>query len=378
MAGTGHSVAARYDGAMESLLRALGTDLQVRWLGNPIADWAWALSIGILTFLALLLVRVQVTRRARRLAARDLPRGVRLLTQLVAQLKFFPLLALSMALASKYLTLPPRAETLTTDLIIVLLALQAGVWASTAVRFWLDEQRAVHALADGHAETPTITIVEFVARVLIWAVVLLVALDNLGVNIGALLAGLGIGGIAVALAVQNVLGDLLASLSIALDKPFQPGDAIQVDDIVGTVERVGIKSTRIRSASGEMVVMANADLLKSRVRNFGQAAERRKLFQVGVTYDTTPEQLRAVPELVRQAVVAHPGTRFERCHLRTFGDSALVFEVAFFSEAQGFEPLLEAEHAINLRLVESFRAAGIAFAFPTRTVILAGAGTGAA
>jgi small-conductance mechanosensitive channel len=253
---------------------------------------------------------------------------------------------------------------------VILLALEVGILATAALRFWLREQQAANAGPEGRPEVPTLTIVDFVARVLIWLLVGLVALDNLGVNITALLTGLGIGGIAVALAVQNVLGDLFASLSIALDKPFLPGDSIELDNVVGTVEHIGIKSTRIRSVNGELVVVSNADLLKSRVRNYGRAAERRKLFQLCIHYATPVERLRQVPGLVEAVVRSQPGVRFERCHLRTLGESGAVFEVVFFSDAPEFEPLVAAEHEVNLGVLEALAGAGITLAYPTQTVLV--------
>ena len=313
---------------------------------------------------------MRVRRQMRRLAASTAPRGVRLLAELVAQVRMLPLLALSVVLASQWLALPPRLKELANDAMVILLALEVGILATAALRFWLREQQAANAGPEGRPEAPTLTIVDFVARVLIWLLVGLVALDNLGVNITALLTGLGIGGIAVALAVQNVLGDLFASLSIALDKPFLPGDSIELDEVVGTVEHIGIKSTRIRSVNGELVVVSNADLLKSRVRNYGRAAERRKLFQLCIHYATPVERLRQVPGLVEAVVRSQPGVRFERCHLRTLGESGAVFEVVFFSDAPEFEPLVAAEHEVNLGVLEALAGAGITLAYPTQTVLV--------
>ena len=354
---------------MEPWLRIAGKGSEALWWGNTPGEWLAACASIALVLVGWWWVQVRVRRQIRRLAASSAPRGVRLLAELVAQVRVFPLLAMSVALASKWLVLPPRLAELATDLVVILLALQAGFWATAALRFWLREQLA-NPGPDGRIEAPTLTIVDFVVRLLIWLLVGLVALDNLGVNITALLTGLGIGGIAVALAVQNVLGDLFASLSIALDKPFLPGDTIEVDTVSGTVEHIGIKSTRIRSVNGELVVVSNADLLKSRVRNYGRAAERRKLFQLCVHYSTPVERLRQVPALVEAVVRAQPGARFERCHLRTLGDSGAVFEVVFFSDAPEFEPLVAAEHEVNLGVLEALAGAGISLAYPTRTVLV--------
>ena len=355
---------------MEPWLRVAGKGSEALWWGNTPAEWLAACVSMALVLAGWWWVRVRVQRQIRRLAASSAPRGVRLLAELVAQVRMLPLLALAVVLASKWLALPPRLTELANDAMVILLALEVGILATAALRFWLREQQLANAGPEGRTEAPTLTIVDFVARLLIWLLVGLVALDNLGVNITALLTGLGIGGIAVALAVQNVLGDLFASLSIALDKPFLPGDSIEVDTVAGTVEYIGIKSTRIRSVTGELVVVSNADLLKSRVRNYGRAAERRKLFQLCVHYGTPVERLRQVPTLVEAVVRGQPGVRFERCHLRTLGESGAVFEVVFFSDAPEFEPLVAAEHEVNLGVLEALAGAGISLAYPTRTVLV--------
>lgn len=355
---------------MEPWLRVAGKGSEALWWGNTPAEWLAACVSMALVLAGWWWVRVRVQRQIRRLAASSAPRGVRLLAELVAQVRMLPLLALAVVLASKWLALSPRLTELANDAMVILLALEVGILATAALRFWLREQQAANAGPEGRPEAPTLTIVDFVARVLIWLLVGLVALDNLGVNITALLTGLGIGGIAVALAVQNVLGDLFASLSIALDKPFLPGDSIELDNVVGTVEHIGIKSTRIRSVNGELVVVSNADLLKSRVRNYGRAAERRKLFQLCIHYATPVERLRQVPGLVEAVVRSQPGVRFERCHLRTLGESGAVFEVVFFSDAPEFEPLVAAEHEVNLGVLEALAGAGITLAYPTQTVLV--------
>jgi small-conductance mechanosensitive channel len=228
------------------------------------------------------------------------------------------------------------------------------------------------AAAGEARQSGSMSVLLFVARVAIFALAVLLALDNLGVNITALVAGLGIGGIAIALAVQTVLGDLLASLSITLDKPFRVGDLLRLDDIEGTVEFIGVRSTRLRSVTGEQVIIANADLLKSRVRNLGRMPERRALFQLGVAYETPPEKLAAVSEIVQRAVESVAGTRFEYCALRHFGEHALGFEVVYFVPDWDNARLrfVEINDAVNRAIHAAFVAAGIAFAYPTRNVIV--------
>jgi small-conductance mechanosensitive channel len=229
-----------------------------------------------------------------------------------------------------------------------------GIWASHAVRFYLESKQRGSGEVD-RSFVGSIDIIAFVARILIWALVLLVALDNLGVNITALLAGLGVGGVAVALALQNILGDLFASLSIALDKPFRLGDALAIDDCQGTVEHIGIKSTRLRSVSGEQIILSNADILKSRVRNFGRAVERRALLLLGVTYDTSADKLREIPAMLERIVRAQSGARFERCHFKNIGDFALQFELAYHSAQPNLEALMDLQQNVNLAIIDQFR-----------------------
>jgi small-conductance mechanosensitive channel len=210
----------------------------------------------------------------------------------------------------------------------------------------------------------------FFGRVVIWSLVLLAALDNLGVDITALVAGLGVGGIAVGLALQDVLKDTFAALSIILDKPFELGDFVVVDDLAGNVEHIGIKTTRVRSLSGEQLVFGNGDLLSSRIRNFKRLVERRGLFTFGVLYSTPADTLERIPEMVREIVDGLETTRFDRAHFKAFGDSSMDFEVVYYVLDAEYLTFMDLQQAINLALVRRFADEGIEFAYPTRTLFL--------
>ena len=248
---------------------------------------------------------------------------------------------------------------------------QAGLWASTAAVAWLDHRRKT-TLKEDKAVAGSIGIIRFVARVAIWGMVLLLTLENLGVDITALVAGLGIGGIAVALALQNVLGDLLASLSITLDQPFVLGDFLIVGDHMGSVENIGIKSTRLRSLTGEQIVMSNADLLSSRVRNYGRMYERRIVFALGVAYETPREKLERIPPLLRAIIEAQDGVRFDRAHFAKYGDFSLDFEIVYYVQSPDYGLYMDAQQAINFRIHEAFEDLGVQFAYPTQTLWIAG------
>jgi small-conductance mechanosensitive channel len=226
------------------------------------------------------------------------------------------------------------------------------------------------ALADDPADATTLNALGFVGRILLWSVLLLMALANLGIQIGPLLAGLGVGGIAVALALQNILGDLFASLSIVLDKPFVVGDFVVVGDLAGTVEYVGLKTTRVRSLSGEQLVFSNSDLLSSRIRNYKRMQERRIAFTVGVTYQTARERLAEIPLIAREIIEAQENARFDRAHFKAFGAFSLDFEIVYYVLDPDYNAYMNVQQAINLALYERFEAAAIEFAFPTQTLIL--------
>jgi len=205
-------------------------------------------------------------------------------------------------------------------------------------------------------------------KVIIWAIGGLLVLSNLGVNVTSLIAGLGIGGVAIALALQNILSDLFASFSIYFDKPFEVGDFIVVGANSGTVEKIGIKTTRIRALQGEEVIISNAELTKSRVQNFKKLKERRVVVRPGVLYETKHELLKEIPTLLQKAVDATEKTRFDRANLAEYGDSAIVFELVYYVLSGDYKEYMNLNEKILLAVKEAFDKKGIEFAYPTQTV----------
>lgn len=336
-------------------------------LGNPLGAWLAALALGSFFAVLLPLVQRHLVQRLRRLADHDGAHISRYAAALAAGTRHGVLLLVAVFIGARALSLPARIDTALASLAATALLLQAALWGQRALDVWLarhlEHKRAVDA-----AGATTVSVLGFVCRVVLWAVALLMILDNLGFDITTLLASLGIGGVAVALAVQNILGDLFASLSIALDKPFVIGDFIVVDAIAGTVEYVGLKTTRVRSLEGQQVVFANADLLKSRIHNYKRLYERRVLFGFGVLYQTPAQTLAAIPGMVKQIVQAQSDVRFDRAHFKGFGDSSLDFEVVYFVLDPDYNRYMDIQQAINLALVERFTATNVGFAFPTRTL----------
>ena len=335
--------------------------------GNSLADWMAAAATAIAVWTALWCLRRIIASRYLRFTDGGQPTAVRLVAHLVGNTRQFLFLAAALYAAKESLSLPPRKEHLAANLVLLLCLLQAGIWAGRSLSFYLELKERERGADNGYAGS--LDIIRFLSHILIWSLLILVALDNFGVNITALLAGLGVGGVAIALALQNILGDLFASLSIALDKPFVVGDFLTIDTFCGKVERIGIKTTRIRSETGEQIVLSNADLLKSRMRNFGRAAELRTVTILRVAYDTPADKLAAIPPLLERIVKEQSNARFERCHFKTFGDWALHFELAYFRSNPDLYPLLDLQQAVNFRIVEEFRSLEIAFAVPTQRLL---------
>jgi small-conductance mechanosensitive channel len=246
--------------------------------------------------------------------------------------------------------------------------LQLGMWVDGAVRV-LAQLRSQRGDLDGGSRT-MIAALAFSARVLVWAVLFAMALSSLGFEVSALVTGLGIGGVAAALAVQNVLGDLLASLSIFFDRPFEIGDYIVTGTASGTVEHIGVRSTRVRALEGHLLVIPNSDLARSRISNYRRLSERRALTAIGVEYSTPADVLEEIPRILRGIVESREGVRFDRAHFKTFGPSALEFELVYFVRAQEYVALMDQQQAVNLAIVRAFEARNISFAFPTSTVFL--------
>jgi len=234
----------------------------------------------------------------------------------------------------------------------------------------VDAAFSAYAARRGESGTNRIKPLMAVINLLVWVIALAFLLDNLGVEISAIVAGLGIGGIAIALAAQAVLGDLFSYFVIFFDRPFELGDFVIFDDILGTIEHIGIKTTRIRSLGGEQIVVSNSLLTGAKLRNYKRMAERRVVFSFGVTYDTGADKLRAIPELVRRIVESEEQTRFDRAHFKAYGSSSLDFEVVYYVLNPDYAVYMDIQQRINLAMYEGFAEHGIRFAYPTRTVYL--------
>jgi small-conductance mechanosensitive channel len=336
--------------------------------GNPV--WRWLVAVGILLFVGFvfrILLRLTV-RKLRAIVIKTPGRFDDLLVDLLQKTRFLFIFIVSIYAAALILELPSWADNALKGISVVAFLFQVGYWGNAFVEFWI-RRNVKRRLTEDAAAATTMSALGFVAKICIWSIVILVALD-VYIDVTALIAGLGIGGIAIALAVQNILSDLFASISIIVDKPFVIGDFIVVEDQMGNVEKIGLKTTRVRSLTGEQIIFSNSDLLSSRVRNYKRMYERRIAFSVGVTYQTTPDQLEAIPALIEEIVSSQNDARFDRCHFKSLGDFALQIETVYYVLVADYAVYMNVQQSINLALMRAFAEHGIEFAYPTQTVFV--------
>ena len=346
---------------------------ELHLLGITVLEWMILAGIALLTFAVLMLLKRLIIRRFGKAVETTATELDDLVVNLARRTRSLLIAIPAVYVGALAADIPDRPLAPLRAAMILAVVIQAGLWVSTIIDFWIERSR--QRLIEQDVTTASLLgVLRFVGKLVLWSVVLLVGLDNLGVDITALVAGLGIGGIAVALALQNVLGDLLASLSIVLDKPFVIGDTITVDTFTGKIENIGLKTTRMRSLSGEQVVFPNGNLLQSRIRNWARLEERRIVVNFGVTYQTPAGKLERIPGMVRSIVESTPETRFDRVHLMRFGASSLDFEVVFFILSPEYTVYMDRQQAIFLEMIRVFERDGIEFAYPTQTLFVQGAG----
>lgn len=339
---------------------------------NTLMDYAVAGLVGAVVLAALLAAKLAVIYLLRRDGGRAATSRRAVFAGAAARTwtAYIGLVALLAGVA--LLDLPPAIQASLGVAALIGLFLQAGAWASSLVTGFSERYAAIHGEDDPQATTG-LAIARLIGRIAVWSVALLLILDNLGVDVTALVAGLGIGGIAIGLAAQNILGDLFGSLAIVMDKPFVRGDFIILGpDHMGTVEQIGLKTTRIRALSGEQLVVANTDLLTSRIRNYKRMWERRIVFRLGVTYQTPREKLEKIPGIIRAAIEDRDGARFDRSHFAAYGDFALIFETVWFVSSPDYNTYMDIQQDIHFAIHKAFEDEGIEFAYPTQTVFVEG------
>lgn len=337
-------------------------------LENTVRDWLIMLGIIVVSFLLLRLFQRIVVSRIKDFAARTATTFDDFLIRMIQSLVMPLLYLLILYYAFRYVHLPARLQTVlnVAMLFIVTFFVLRMITAFVGYSF---HQAIARKEKNAQREKQARGIL-LIVQTGIWLLGLLFLIDNLGYDITTLVAGLGIGGIAIALAAQTVLGDLFSYLVIFFDKPFEIGDFIVVQDKAGTVEYIGIKTTRLKTLGGEQLICSNTDLTNSRVHNYKRMQERRVVFSFGVVYTTPAAKLKVIPGLVKQIIENVGETRFDRAHFQTFGDFSLNFEVVYYVLSPEFNLYMDKQQSINLTLFELFETEKIEFAFPTQTVFV--------
>jgi small-conductance mechanosensitive channel len=343
--------------------------LDRQFLNNSIQ--AYVVSVGILIGLSciLMLGKYLTIHRFQALAKKTANDFDDLIVDLLSRIGPPTVVVISLYFSTFPLELAANVRSLVNYVVVVILTIRAVLLAQDFVAYVVDRSYRKARPDDLGADT-AVRNINLVLRWGIWALGAVFVLDNLGINISALVAGLGISGIAVALAAQAVLGDALSAVSIFLDKPFQVGDFIIVGDLLGTVEHVGLKTTRIRSLHGEQLIFSNSDLTSSRIRNYKRMQTRRIAFEIGATYQTTAAQVRKIPELVKAVCKKIEGIKLDRVHFKSYGDFALIYEIVFYVLSPDYNFYMDKQQEINFALKDEFEREGIEFAYPTQTVFV--------
>lgn len=249
----------------------------------------------------------------------------------------------------------------------ILSMIQLGIWANSLVDRWII-MTVNRKTRSNPAAASSISFIQLLAKIFILSAVILFTLNNLGIKITTILAGLGVGGIAVALALQRILGDLFSSLSIVMDKPFVVGDFIVLDQYMGEVERIGLKTTRIRSLGGEQIIISNSDLLATRIRNFKRMHERRVAFILSLSLSTGGEEMRKAVSLITAIVSSKPRLRFERCHFMSIGKVSMDVELVYWVLSDDYNIHMDTLQDILFDVHKAFESEKLTFARPVQTV----------
>ncbi len=338
-------------------------------LGNTLAAYAMAIVVLVVGFLLINGFRALILSSLRRWAKKTQttldPRITKILSQSLVRLLYVGNVFLAIGNLNLHPILNQAVRALTVIATTIIGIQLISQLAEYAIRSYLLRKGDIELEQSFSALMP-------ILRAILWAIGAVFLLDNLGFDISAVVASLGIGGLAIAFAAQGILTDLFSYFSIVLDRPFALGDFIIVGDFIGTVEYIGIKTTRLKSLSGEEIVMANTDLTGSRIRNFKHMKRRRIVFSLGVLYETPKEKLEIIPALIQDIISAQEQVSFDRAHFASYGDFSLNYEIVYYVESSDYALYMDTQQKINLAIFEAFAQRNIEFAYPTNVTYVQG------
>ena len=343
--------------------------LSLEYMGNTVKEYLIALGIYFVLYISFKVFRSILLGRLKKLAQATSTKFDDELVNVFEKVHpyFYDLVALYIAF--KFVNIPENFMSILDGAFVILLSIQAVISLENFLAYII-KNVFMTATANKEQDQTALNAIRLIVKIILWSVGLLMILSNLGVNISSLVASLGIGGIAVALAAQNILGDLFSSFSIYFDKPFEIGDFIIVGTDMGTVQKIGMKSTRIRTLQGEELVISNKELTTARIQNFKKMEKRRIVFSIGVTYDTNLEKVKKIPEILSKIVDDNPRAELDRAHFKEFGASSLNFEIVYNHLSGDYKEYMDIRQEMNFAIKDIFEKEGIEMAFPTQTLHL--------
>ncbi|HEY1605819.1 MAG TPA: mechanosensitive ion channel family protein [Allosphingosinicella sp.] len=366
-APAGHSPPPHIGAALSDRITTLAAAFY-QWVGGNILGIIIAAAIGTGLALAMIAIRSLGCRLIAKLGSD--PHWPVIFARVLAKTKVYFIILLSAELVARHADTPAAVLGLVHTFFVIAFAIQAAIWGRELVLGYIEHRVGADA---GHTTLGSaVGIIRLLATVALFAIALILVLDNLGVNVTGLVAGLGIGGIAIGLAAQGIFSDLFAALSILFDKPFRRGDSITFGDVSGHVEQIGLKTTRIRSITGEQVIVANGKLLEQQIHNFAYLTHRRVVLKLGLIRQTPPDTCRTLPAMLKEIVERHDKAKIVRSGMTGFGDSALNFEVQFDVHSTDYEFVYRTRSAVCIEIIEAFNKAGVQLAYPSQVGFTAG------
>lgn len=334
--------------------------------GNSGLDFLIATVIFIMSFVALAIFQRILVSRLKKIALKTKTEVDDVLLEILEGLKPPFYFILSIYLSFNYLNFTEGISKFF-NIVILSILVYEGIRAAQTIISFVTYKTIKKEDNDAQAKMTVKTFNIFV-KIILWSFGVILVLSNAGINVSSLLAGLGIGGIAIALAVQNILKDIFSSFSILVDKPFEIGDFIKVGNDLGVVEKIGIKTSRLRTLDGPVLIISNQELTTARVENFKQIKKRRAVFPLSLEYQNSHDNIAKVPFIIKEIISSQDKADFDRCHFKKIGDSGLDFEVSFYVQTQDYSVFLDVLQEVNLKIFAAFKKEGISFAYPTQTV----------
>jgi small-conductance mechanosensitive channel len=340
---------------------------QTVFYNNTLSEYVWALGVFLLIVIGFKIVKNMLWHRLEKLSKLSKSNLDDKIVEILKSIKLSFYIVLSLWIVSRGLEISSLVNNIINTLFIVFIFIQVTKLLQILLKFWVNKRVESEVQRENILPLLSITM-----KVVVWIFGLLLILSNLGVNVTSLVAGLGIGGIAVALAAQSMLGDIFSSIIIYFDKPFEAGDFIILEDgtTMGVVRKIGFKTTRINAIGGEEVVVSNSSLTSQKIHNYKKMEKRRVSINFGVIYSTSQEKMKRIPEIVKKIVDGISEIDFDRVHFKKFADSALIFELIYFVDTDDYYAYMDHNQQLHLQIKEQFEKENIEMAFPTQTIHL--------